>query len=237
MRGVRTMGSAYEAGEPSVRTADASLCAQVTGRGAIHKPVIGLHRAASQSAQHGILQRSPELTCPFPKVPRTVIQIAIATSEPRPPERWGSSVAPPFAGFLAAQLPVGHKGRAGTYERARGVTTAAASSCARAGIARHCECSSATRVMSTSLETIGDHEMADDRAVIHRPAIPLASDRIRIDRKGLVRRADPWPAEICHHRLLRNRGNRPPLRIAESWPLIWPELDRVSIFVNMTMVC
>ena len=50
----------------------------------------------------------------------------------------------------------------------------------------------------TSPKTIDGRQMSDDRAVVDRRSIPLAGDRLRIDRERLVHCADPRPTEIRH---------------------------------------
>src|ERR1051325_6970084 len=78
--------------------------------------------------------------------------------------------------------------------------------------------------------------MSDDRSIVDWPAIPLAGDRVGVDRERLVHRADLRPAEIRHRRTPRHRGHQATLRIAEARSLIVPELDRVSVFMDMAMV-
>ena len=78
--------------------------------------------------------------------------------------------------------------------------------------------------------------MADDRAVVNRASIPLAGDRLRVDRQRLVHRAEPRPTEICHDRTRRDRGYQPTARITELRLLIRTELDGVAVLMNMTMM-
>src|SRR5512140_169833 len=78
--------------------------------------------------------------------------------------------------------------------------------------------------------------MSDDRAVVDWPAIPLAGDRVSVDRERLVRGADLRPAEIGHRWTPRHRGHQATMRIAEARSLIFPELDRVSVFMDRAMV-
>src|SRR5512140_619492 len=78
--------------------------------------------------------------------------------------------------------------------------------------------------------------MSDDRAVVDWPAIPLAGDRVSVDRERLVRRADLRPAEVGHHRTPWHRGHQATMRIAEARSLIFSELDRVSVFMDIAMV-
>src|SRR5437868_8220268 len=78
--------------------------------------------------------------------------------------------------------------------------------------------------------------MSDDRAVVDWPAIPLAGDRVSVDLERLVHRSDPRPAEVCHRRTPRHRGHQATMRIAEARSLIFPELDRVSVFMDIAMV-
>ena len=90
--------------------------------------------------------------------------------------------------------------------------------------------------MPTSPKAVSGHEMSDDRAVVDRRSIPFAGDRVRVDREGLVHRTDLRPTEICHRRTRRYRGNEPTVRIAEARSLILPELNAISILVDITMV-
>src|SRR3954469_9197053 len=78
--------------------------------------------------------------------------------------------------------------------------------------------------------------MSDDRAIVDWPAIPLAGDRVSVDRERLIHRADLRPAEIRHRRTPRHRGHQATMRIAEARSLIFPELDRVSVFMDIAMV-
>src|SRR3954463_15211715 len=78
--------------------------------------------------------------------------------------------------------------------------------------------------------------MSDDRTVVDWPAIPLAGDRVSVDPERIVHRADPRPAEIRHRRTPRHRGHQATMRIAEARSLIFPELDRVSVFMDIAMV-
>src|SRR3954463_16158065 len=78
--------------------------------------------------------------------------------------------------------------------------------------------------------------MSDDRAIVDWPAIPLAGDRVSVDRERLVHRADLRPAEIRPRRTPRHRGHQATMRIAEARSLIFPELDRISIFMDIAMM-
>src|SRR3954467_475124 len=78
--------------------------------------------------------------------------------------------------------------------------------------------------------------MSDDRTVVDWPAVPLAGDRVSVDRERLVHRTDLRPAEIRHRRTPRHRGHPATMRIAEAGTLIFPELDRVSVFMDIAMV-
>jgi len=85
-------------------------------------------------------------------------------------------------------------------------------------------------------KTIGDQKVPDDSAIIDRFAIPLAGDRVGVDREGIIHRLDPRPAEVFRRWTRRCRGHHPAIRIPELRPLIGPKLDVIAILVDMAMM-
>src|SRR5689334_7117516 len=78
--------------------------------------------------------------------------------------------------------------------------------------------------------------MPHDPPVVYRRAVPWPGDRTGVDLQRRVRRADLGPPQLRHAWELRHRRDPPTVRIAESRPLIGPELDRVSILVDIPVV-
>ena len=78
--------------------------------------------------------------------------------------------------------------------------------------------------------------MSDDGAIGHMSAIPLTSDRIRVDGKGFVLCANSWPSKVQQGRPVWCDGHRAPVWVAKSRSLIFIELDTISMFVNELMM-
>src|SRR5580765_7094531 len=88
----------------------------------------------------------------------------------------------------------------------------------------------------SSCQAIDGAEVPYDPPVVHRRAVPWPGDCIGVDLQRRVRRADLGPPQLRHAWELRHRRDPPTVRIAESRPLIGPELDRISVLVNITVV-
>src|SRR5262245_18617343 len=78
--------------------------------------------------------------------------------------------------------------------------------------------------------------MPRDPAVVHRRSVPGACDRTRMDLEWLVHRSDLRPAELCRCGTLRNCCDQSAAWIAESCPLIRPELHCIAILVDKSMM-
>jgi hypothetical protein len=92
------------------------------------------------------------------------------------------------------------------------------------------------RTRGRSREAVDPDQLAHQRAVRHGRPIPLAGERLGVDLQRFIRSADVGPAEIGSRRPVRRHRHDPTMRIAELWPLIGAELDRVSVLVNMPVV-
>jgi hypothetical protein len=88
----------------------------------------------------------------------------------------------------------------------------------------------------SSCQAIDGAEVPHDPPVVHRRAVPWPGDRIGVDLQRRVRRADLGPPQLRHAWELRHRRDPPTVRIAESRPLIGPELDRISVLVDIPVV-
>ena len=87
-----------------------------------------------------------------------------------------------------------------------------------------------------SCQAIGGHEVPHDPSIVHRRAVPWPGDRIGVDLKSGVRRADLGPAQLRDARALRHHRDRPTVRIAESRPLVGSKLDCISVLMDISVV-